>query len=551
MIAGARQGRSSALQRLTGWAMARDLRVLIVPGPEVALAHGLDVEAAGVHIAATPRDASVLLFIGAQPPGLGDAAAVLYAQMPRPRVILALGAQAPSPLPQADLTADISQSELVAVVARLRETLAERAFAASLTDFDAPVLCGTTEYVCPMHPEVVEDEPGTCPKCGMDLVAREVGEAGGDDQGHADHDHRDHASEDRDSHGGHGGHGQADHDDMGFMSMVEVTRDLPRSADGLPMDRIEVPFGPCFPGLPGGLLLTLTLDGDGVAKGKAVSLAGMALAGTGVDANGFAERLARAMPLAPASYQLLTCRAIERAAGMEVDAAAARARVSALERERLTSHLGWLVQLGRQLGFTWLVRRATALQLQARCATLDRLVALQPAVQVLIQRLGRTPLLKARLKGIGTLVEGFPDLRGPVARASGLVEDARQSEAIYRELGFEVLTGEGGDAWARLWQRLVEITTCLDLIEAAGEPDKPVLCDIGSASGVGRGVVESPRGRAELSLTLEGGRVVSFELDMACSHHIDLVPLLVEGEELGDALVAVGSLDLSPWEVIP
>src|SRR5690606_25210509 len=125
---------------------------------------------------------------------------------------------------------------------------------------------------------VVEDEPGTCPKCGMDLVARE---AGGDDQGDAGHAHRNHADEDRDSHGDHGdhgGHGQADHDDLGFMSMVEVTRDMPRSADGLPMDRIEVPFGPCFPGLPGGLLLTLTLDGDGVAKGKAVSLAGMALA---------------------------------------------------------------------------------------------------------------------------------------------------------------------------------------------------------------------------------------------------------------------------------
>lgn len=24
-------------------------------------------------------------------------------------------------------------------------------------------------YVCPMHPEIVSDEPGTCPLCGMDL----------------------------------------------------------------------------------------------------------------------------------------------------------------------------------------------------------------------------------------------------------------------------------------------------------------------------------------------------------------------------------------------
>ncbi|UXI70684.1 heavy metal translocating P-type ATPase [Tahibacter amnicola] len=32
----------------------------------------------------------------------------------------------------------------------------------------APVAPGTT-YTCPMHPEIVQDHPGTCPKCGMAL----------------------------------------------------------------------------------------------------------------------------------------------------------------------------------------------------------------------------------------------------------------------------------------------------------------------------------------------------------------------------------------------
>ena len=57
--------------------------------------------------------------------------------------------------------------------------------------------------------------------------------------------------------------------------MIEVTKDLPRSADGLAMDWLEVPFGPVFSGLPGGLKLTLTLDGDGVTEGQAISLVGM------------------------------------------------------------------------------------------------------------------------------------------------------------------------------------------------------------------------------------------------------------------------------------
>src|SRR5690606_41285391 len=28
----------------------------------------------------------------------------------------------------------------------------------------------TEQWTCPMHPEIVQDEPGSCPICGMDLV---------------------------------------------------------------------------------------------------------------------------------------------------------------------------------------------------------------------------------------------------------------------------------------------------------------------------------------------------------------------------------------------
>ena len=60
-------------------------------------------------------------------------------------------------------------------------------------------------YVCPMHPEVTSDKADRCPKCGMKLVPEHLAGAAGE-HGHHDEGHHGHGHQGNEEHAGHGHH---------------------------------------------------------------------------------------------------------------------------------------------------------------------------------------------------------------------------------------------------------------------------------------------------------------------------------------------------------
>lgn len=678
------------VRRLLARATARCLTVFVIPDADIARMAGLDLSAIDrLEAVATPRHANTLLIVGPTPPGLARASAVAYAQMPRPRWIVAVDIAHIDGLPDPDVVVQPSQASLLDGIARLRRMIADGGFRTDVAEFELAAVRARTVFVCPMHPRIVQDTPGSCPICGMDLVQQEIAEdavpaeqgpsdgviaassphereadAGGftcpmhpeivrtepgscpicgmtlvpradetidsaaehgsrdtseptehlppvdPDANHAHHPtaptldapraeaeqqrpgivdrsaredaghgarpsaggaghptaeagamgaHTGHSMDAGASHsmgGSSAGMGGMDHGGQmagGFMSMVEITRDLPRSADGLPMDWIEVPFGPLFPGLPGGLTLMLTLDGDTVAtadirQGATSRQAEAALPGR---RETLPERIASLDRLAPGAYAALAWRAVAGAGGLTPDDAGLRACVGVLERARALSHLGWLSAFGRLLGYRWLEEQAGNLCLGVtRAADVASLAPARDGIHRLVERVERTQALHQRLSGIGVIpADGYGDwLTGPVARAAALENDARVADPTYRSFGFAPVTRSSSDALARLEVRLHELIQSLDLLQHAGTWRLPTPIP-GPDPAEMTAALEMPRGEASIRVTLDQGEVSAVQVSVPSSMHVDMTPVVAESVELADSLVAIASLDISPWEL--
>jgi FtsP/CotA-like multicopper oxidase with cupredoxin domain len=93
------------------------------------------------------------------------------------------------------------------------------------------VATAATSYVCPMHPNVVSDKPDHCPDCGMKLLPEGLVAQASKHGEHGDHHGHGHGHHGHDGHGhGHGSGHDSGHEDAKFAGieweddMVDVNR---------------------------------------------------------------------------------------------------------------------------------------------------------------------------------------------------------------------------------------------------------------------------------------------------------------------------------------
>jgi NADH-quinone oxidoreductase subunit D len=147
---------------------------------------------------------------------------------------------------------------------------------------------------------------------------------------------------------------------------------------------------------------------------------------------------------------------------------------------------------------------------------------------------------------------------GPMLRAAGVRWDLRKNAPYlcYDQFEFDVPVGKNGDTYDSAMVRMLEIKESIRIIRQVLQtlPDGPVLArvrpNLRPRVGDVYSRVEGPRGEVGVFVVSDGtGKPYRLKWRAPSFCHLQLVPLMSEGNKVADLIAAVGSLDVIMGEV--
>ncbi len=364
-------------------------------------------------------------------------------------------------------------------------------------------------------------------------------------------------------------------------------QNAPPRKDG-PENTTVVPLGPFYPTLEEPAYFRLFLDGETVVgsdyRGFYNHRAVEKLGDSELNYNQIPFVSQQICGICGQVHSCAYCEAVEDACGVDVPMRAKYIRSLLLELERIHSHLLWVGLAGHIIGFEtvlmqlwrirepvmWLMERVTGNRkhyssnliggvrfdidedaIQDIRRVLDKV---EEEFKAVFDAVAIDTQLMLRLKDVGILTEENARALGavgPTVRGSNVPIDARVDHpyAAYEELGVQVQYQDGCDIWARTVVRCLEIFEAIRLVRKALDdmPGGAIMAEIDQAlpSGkIGLCSVEAARGEAHhYILSGEDNRPYRWRVRAPTYQNLQTVPFMIEGEQLADVPICIGSCD--------
>jgi len=169
-------------------------------------------------------------------------------------------------------------------------------------------------------------------------------------------------------------------------------------------------------------------------------------------------------------------------------------------------------------------------------------------------------IFNARTENIGILPKDVAinfGVTGPVLRASGCKFDLRKDEPylMYDQFNFDIPTGRKGDSRDRYHVRIQEMRESLKIVEQAlgGLPEGDPVASINKPfrpSGEVYVRTENPRGELGFYIVGDGNRFpLRIKVRSPSFANLSVLPQLVRGLNISDAVCVLGSLDIVMGEI--